>query len=177
LLTREFRYAHARAVVVEGATHATSVTGVSTMLLALGIVLNIVGLGFFCWVLFTLAIYALPFFVGMTVGLYAHESGTGPLGAIGFGIVAAAFVLVIGQTIFSLVRTPILRIAVALMFAVPAALAGYYATFGLSGLTMTSDPWRQVFAVIGAIVIGATAWTRLAASPPDGGGRGSPALS
>ena len=31
-------------------------------MLALGIVLNIVGLGFFCWVLFTLAIYALPFF-------------------------------------------------------------------------------------------------------------------
>lgn len=147
------------------------------MLLALGIVLNIVGLGFFCWVLFTLAIYALPFFVGMTVGLYAHEAGTGPLGAIGSGIVAAAFVLVIGQTIFSFVRTPILRLAVALMFAVPAALAGYYATFGLSGLTMTSDPWRQVFAVIGAVVIGATAWTRLAASPPDQGGHGSPALS
>jgi hypothetical protein len=178
LLLRKFRYSHGRAVVVvEGATHATFVTGVSTMLLALGIVLNIVGLGFFCWVLFTLAIYALPFSVGMTVGLYAHQSGTGPLGAIGFGIVAAAFVLVIGQTIFSLVRTPILRIAVALMFAVPAALAGYYATFGLSGLTMTSDPWRQVFAVTAAVVIGATAWTRLAASLPDGGGRGSPALS
>lgn len=147
-------------------------------MLALGIVLNIIGLGIFCWVLFTLAIYALPFFVGMTIGLYAHESGTRPLGAIGFGIVAAAFVLVIGQTIFSLVRMPILRIAVALMFAVPAALAGYCATFGLSGLTMTSDPWRQVFAVIGAVVIGATAWTRLAASPPaEPGGRGRPALS
>lgn len=147
-------------------------------MLALGIILNIIGLGFFCWVLFTLAIYALPFFVGMTVGLYAHESGTGPLGAIGFGIVAAAFVLVIGQTIFSLVRTPILRIAVALMFAVPAALAGYYTTFGLSGLTMSSDAWRQVFAVIGAVVIGVTAWARLAASPAGGpGGPGRPALS
>ena len=147
-------------------------------MLALGIVLNIIGLGFFCWVLFTLAIYALPFFIGMSVGLYAHESGTGPLGAIGLGILAGAFVLVVGQTIFSLVRTPILRIAIALLFAVPAALAGYYATFGFSGLTMTSDLWRQAFAVIGAIVIGATAWTRLAASPPDGPGRpGRPALS
>lgn len=146
-------------------------------MLALGIALNIIGLGFFCWVLFTLAIYASPFFVGMTVGLYAHESGIGPLGAIGLGIVVAAFVLIIGQTIFSLVRTPILRIAVALMFAAPAALAGYYATFGLSGLTMTSDIWRQVFAVIGAVVIGATAWMRLAASPPgEPGGPGRPAL-
>jgi hypothetical protein len=175
---RNFRYSRDRAVeVVEGATHAIIVTGVSTML-ALGIVLNIMGLGFFCWVLFTLAIYALPFFVGMTAGFYANEAGTGPLGAIGLGIVAAAFVLVIGQTIFSFVRTPILRIAVALMFAVPAGFAGYYATFGLSGLTMTSDVWRQVFAVIGAVVIGATAWAWLAASPPDGpGGSGRPALS
>jgi hypothetical protein len=114
----------------------------------------------------------------MNAGLYAHESGIGPLGAIGLGIVAAAFVLVIGQTVFSFVRTPILRIAVALMFAVPAALAGYYATFGLSGLTMTSDVWRQVFAVIGAVVIGATVWARLAASPPDEpGGPGRLALS
>jgi hypothetical protein len=136
-------------------------------MLALAIVLNIVGLGFFCWVLFTIAIYALPFFVGMSVGLYAHECGTGPFGAFGLGVIAAAIVLVIGQTIFSLVRKPILRIAVALAFVVPAALAGYYATFGLSGLTMTSTLWRQVFAVIGAVVIGATAWTRLAAPPSD----------
>ena len=147
-------------------------------MLALGIVLNIVGLEFFCWMLFTLAIHALPLFVGMTAGLYAYESGTGPLGAIGLGIVAAAFVLVIGQTIFSFVRTPILRFTIALMFAVPAAIAGYYATFGLSGLTMTSDLWRQVCAVIGANVVGITAWARIAASPPDGpGGLGRPALS
>ena len=114
--------------------------------------------------LLTLAIYALPFFVGMTAGLYAHGAGAGPFGAIVLGLLAAAFTLVIGQTIFSLVRTPVLRIAVALMSAVPAALAGYYATFRLSGLTITSVP--QVFAVIGAVVIGVTAWARLAASRP-----------
>jgi hypothetical protein len=177
LLSRDFRYSADRAVeVVEGATHVIVVTGVSTML-ALGIVLNIIGLGFFCWVLLTLAIYALPFFVGMTAGLYAHGAGAGPFGAIVLGLLAAAFTLVIGQTIFSLVRTPVLRIAVALMSAVPAALAGYYATFRLSGLTITSVPW-QVFAVIGAVVIGVTAWARLAASPPGGSGApGRPTMS
>ena len=81
--------------VVEGATHAIIVTGISTRL-ALGIVLYIIGLGFFCWVLFTLAVHALPCFVGVNAGLYMHQSGTGPIGAIGLGIVAAAFVLVIG---------------------------------------------------------------------------------
>lgn len=54
-------------------------------MLALGIVLNIIGLGFFCWVLFTLAIYALPFFIGMTAGLYAHGAGAGPFGALVLG--------------------------------------------------------------------------------------------
>src|SRR5260221_13497769 len=32
-------------------------------MIACGIALNLVGLGVFCWLLFTLAIYALPFFV------------------------------------------------------------------------------------------------------------------
>ena len=39
-----------------------------------GILLNIVGLGIFCWALFTLAVHALPFFVGMTAGMYTYRS-------------------------------------------------------------------------------------------------------
>jgi hypothetical protein len=31
-------------------------------MIIIGIVLSIVGLGFLCWLLFTLAVYALPFF-------------------------------------------------------------------------------------------------------------------
>jgi hypothetical protein len=41
-------------VVVEGATLATFVTGIITMLF-IGVLLNIVGLGLFCWALFALA--------------------------------------------------------------------------------------------------------------------------
>ena len=33
----------------------------STMVV-IGLVLSVVGLGFFCWLLFTLAVYTLPFF-------------------------------------------------------------------------------------------------------------------
>ena len=107
-------------------------------MLVVGILLNIVGLGFFCWVLFTLAIYALPFFIGLTAGMYAHQAGTGPLGTIALGLVARAFAVVLGQLVFSTVRAPILRITIALIFAAPAALAGYHATYGLSGLTTSS---------------------------------------
>jgi hypothetical protein len=64
-------YSQRRAVVVvEGATLATFVTGTITMLI-IGVLLNIVGLGIFCWALFALATHALPFFVATTVGIYS----------------------------------------------------------------------------------------------------------
>jgi hypothetical protein len=65
-------------VVVEGATLATFVTGTITMLI-IGVLLNIVGLGIFCWALFALATHALPFFVAMTVGIYSFQVGAGPV--------------------------------------------------------------------------------------------------
>jgi len=37
-------------------------------MIIIGILLNIVGLGVLCWALFTLAVLALPFFVGLTAG-------------------------------------------------------------------------------------------------------------
>src|ERR1700736_6610607 len=67
-------------VVVEGATLATFVTGTITMPI-IGVLLNIVGLGIFCWALFALATQALPFFVGMTMGIYSYQAGASPFGA------------------------------------------------------------------------------------------------
>jgi hypothetical protein len=61
-------------VVVEGATLATFVTGSITMII-IGVLLNIVGLGIFCWALFALAIHALPFFFGLTAGICAYQTG------------------------------------------------------------------------------------------------------
>lgn len=40
----------------------------------LGILLSIVVIGFFCWLLFTLAVFALPFFAGVTVGAWAYHT-------------------------------------------------------------------------------------------------------
>jgi hypothetical protein len=66
------------------ATLATLVTGPITMII-IGVILNVVGLGVFCWALFALAIHALPFFVGMTVGIHSFQAGAGPFGAIVVG--------------------------------------------------------------------------------------------
>ena len=61
-----FGYTFDRAVVVvEGATVTIIVTEATTMLV-IGLVLSMFGIGLFCWLIFTLAVYALPFFVGLT---------------------------------------------------------------------------------------------------------------
>ena len=130
-------------VVVEGATLATFVTGTITMLI-IGVLLNIVGLGIFCWALFALAIHALPFFVGMTVGIYSYQTGVGPFGAIVVGFVTGGFTLVVGQSAFSIARSPIVRLIIGLLFAIPAARAGYDVTLALSHIGIPSEWWREV---------------------------------
>ena len=128
------------------------------------------GIGVFCWLLYGAAIYALPFLVGAFVALRAEEAGTGPLSGIVLGISAGVLVLLIGRTAFAHARGPVLRVAIALVFAVPAALAGYSATSMLFGLASASEDWRQAFATLGAMAVGAIAWQRLAATLPPASG-------
>ncbi|MET4036679.1 MULTISPECIES: hypothetical protein [unclassified Bradyrhizobium] len=142
-------------VVVEGTTLATFVTGTITMLV-IGVLLNIVGLGIFCWTLFALAIHALPFFVGMTVGIYSYQAGAGPFGAIVVGVVAG-FTFVVGWYAVSVVRSPIVRLVIGLLFAVPAAQAGYSVTLALAHLGIPSEWWRESVGVLGAIAVGGIA--------------------
>jgi hypothetical protein len=147
-------------VVVEGATLATFVTGTITMLI-IGVLLNIVGLGIFCWALFALATHALPFFVGMSVGIYSFQAGAGPFGAIVVGFVTASFTFVVGRYAFSVARSPIVRLVIGLLFAVPAAHAGYSVTLALAHLGIPSEWWRESFAVLGAIAVGGIAWANV----------------
>lgn len=141
------------------------ITEQATML-ALAIPLGFLGIGVFCWLMVAAAIYALPCAIGVSVFLYTQQAGAGPLGAIVLGFMAGAVVLVIGRAVFALVRSPILRIAVALVFAIPAAVASYSMTLGLSGLAVPSDNFQHAFGILSAVAVGATAWLRLAASAP-----------
>jgi len=147
-------------VVVEGATVTSFVTEVSTMHV-IGIILSMFGIGLFCWLIFTLAVYALPFFIGLTAGMAAFRSGAGVLGALLVGVVTGAVTLAIGQIAFAVVRPPVLRAVIAAAFAIPAAIAGYHAVLGLSQIGVPSLVWREVFAWIGAIFIGGTALARM----------------
>ncbi len=158
-------YSQRRAVVVvEGA--AVDFARRPTTMIIIGIVLALVGLAYLCWLLFALAVYALPLFAGVTAGLATYHSGSGPIGAIIVGLIASSVTLVLGQIAFTTLRSPLIRAVIALLFAVPAAIAGYHAALGLAHIGIPADGWRQAMAVAGAIIVAATAWARMVLSAP-----------
>ncbi|NYG46194.1 hypothetical protein GGD67_003665 [Bradyrhizobium sp. IAR9] len=130
-------------------------------MLAIGFVLNTLGIGL--WAIFALAVYALPFFVALSIGMTAFQGGAGLIGALLLGTAGGALTLVLGQIAFAVTRSLTLRIAIATAFAVPAAVAGYHILFAVSHIGVPSLAWREVFACLGAACIGVTSWTRLMA--------------
>src|ERR1700740_261273 len=79
---------------------------------------------------------------------------------------AGGMTLAIGQIAFAMTRSVIIRPIIAALFAVPATLAGYQVVFAMSQVGVPSLVWREVFACLGAIVIGGAAWTRLTILTP-----------
>jgi hypothetical protein len=63
-------------------------------MLAIGLVLNTLGIGLFCWAIFALAVYALPFFVALTLGITAFQGGAGIVAALLVGTASGALTLV-----------------------------------------------------------------------------------
>ena len=149
-------------------------------MVVIGLSLSMFGIGLFCWLIFTLAVYALPFFIGLTAGIATFHSSPGALGALLVGVVTGTVTLAVGQIVFAVVRPPVLRAIIAAAFAIPAAFAGYHAVLGLSQIGVPSLVWREVFAWIGALFIGGTAWARMTvfAEPlplrPGGASRNDP---
>jgi hypothetical protein len=54
-----------------------------------------------------------------------------------------------------------MRLIIGLLFALPAASAGYDATLALAHIGIPSEWWREAFAIFGAITVGCTAWARV----------------
>jgi hypothetical protein len=159
-------YSQRRAVVVVVGGATVDFARRPTTMIIIGIVLALVGLAYLCWLLFALAVYALPLFAGVTAGLATYHSGSGPIGAIIVGLIASSVTLVLGQIAFTTLRSPLIRAVIALLFVVPAAIAGYHAALGLAHIGIPADGWRQAVAVAGAIIVAATAWARMVLSAP-----------
>jgi hypothetical protein len=159
-------------VVVEGAIvrHERLET---TAMIILAILASLTAIGLLCWLLFTLAVFALPAFVGVTAGAWAHDSGAGIAGAIVVGAIAAAMTLAVGHLLIAFVRPMWLKLVVAIAFVAPAAIAGFHATHGIVKHLMPSEAWQIAFSIIGAVAVGITAFVRVAgmATAPGPSGR------
>lgn len=127
------------------------------------IVMIVMLIGMVCVLAYTLATYALPFMLAIAAARFAYESGAGLVGAGFVALVAGAVSFSILALLFATARTSMLRIAIAVIFAVPAAVAGCALVHGVAGEFVPSPIWRQVFSVIGAIVTELSALARLAA--------------
>lgn len=132
-------------------------------MLALGLILNTVGIGLFCWLAFMLAVHALPFFVGLSAGFAAFHGGAGITGALLVGLAAAALTAGFARLTLAIAPSVILRAVIAASFVVPAGFAGYYLVFGISQFAVPSLFWRDIFSLIGATFVAMATWTRISA--------------
>lgn len=110
-------------------------------MIIIGILASLAAIIVLCWLLFTLAVFALPLFAGISIGLWANSTGAG-LGGVVVGALATAATFGLFQVLLLLVRRAWLKLLVLLVFVAPAAIAGYHATFGIVKLTVPSETRR-----------------------------------
>ena len=137
------------------------------MILALALCLSAAAV--LAWLIFALAVYALPVAAGGLAAALAYSSGAGLPGAAIVGLVSGAFVFAAGQLALEHSRSPVARSVILALYTVPAAVAGFAIVESIAARFVPSSGWQIVFAGIGSVVVAASAWARLTAFAPPGG--------
>jgi hypothetical protein len=135
-----------------------------TIMITAVMLMSVVLVGILCLVAYTLATYGLPLMLGFAAARFAYHTGSGAIGACFIGVIAAAAAFGVFSVLFATLRSPILRLMVALVFAAPAAIAGYALVHGVTYEAIPSAIWRQIFCIIGGVLVGVSALMRLAGS-------------
>ena len=99
---------------------------------------SITAIAALCWLLFTLAIYALPALGGVAAGMWAYQTGAGLPGSVLVGLVGAGLVFGLAQFLILFARPMWVKLAVALAFVAPAAVAGFHATQAAAAPSVSS---------------------------------------
>ncbi len=120
-----------------------------------------IAIALLCSLLMTLTIYALPFYVGLTVGVWAHSNGTGLIGTTAAAIVAGIATLVVLHLLIATAQSPVLRAGLGLVFTAPAAFAAYHAVHGIMSTTMPASTWSVSLSLLGAAIVGLVAWLQI----------------
>jgi intracellular septation protein A len=118
--------------------------------------------GTLCVLAYRFAVHALPIVLGFQIAHVVFGTGAGLIGAGIVGLVSGAVAFGLLSVIFVSVKSPIVRVIIGLVFALPAAGAGYALMAGMTASAVPSEIWRQIFCIVGAVLVGAAAFTPLA---------------
>lgn len=121
------------------------------------------------WLLFRLAAFALPVYAAVGAGLFVHEQGYGIVAMLLAGFTTGLIVHLAGQAVFASVRSPLLRLLIALLFAMPAGFAGYQAMTGLLRLLIYDRRWASCLVIAAGLATASAAWRSLAGTAPASG--------
>ncbi|MXP30163.1 hypothetical protein GRI58_15240 [Porphyrobacter algicida] len=110
--------------------------------------------------LFSLAIYALPLWVGGAAAQSIWQAGATWTSAAAAGLGAAFFALVLAH-LRARSRSIVLRAAIAGLFALSAAIAGYYAAHGLAVAMLPGGIITILLSLASAALIGGAAGLRI----------------
>jgi hypothetical protein len=125
------------------------------------IIMSTVLIGTLCVLAYRLAVYALPVMLGFAIARIANQTGAGLISASIIAFVAGAVAYGILSVLFLSLRSPAARIAVGLIFALPAAGTGYALISGISANMIPSELWRLMFCILGGLLVGSAAFARL----------------
>ena len=123
-------------VVVESASFALVVKEDAMLI---GITLILVAIALCCALLFRLSIYALPLFVAFAAASATFHNGYGIIAALVAAVLAAIATIAIAQIALGLAKSDLARAAIGLVFALPAAFAGYHAVHGIAVATLPAS--------------------------------------
>lgn len=127
--------------------------------------LTLIGVGFFIYLLFAAASYAMPLLAGLSAAFAASHAGAAGSTAMLLGIAVFMAVIAAGRMAGTLMPSRLSQSVIMLLFAVPAAIAAFQVAS--SFLTLTGGgKWGAIPAVAIAVATAVTAASRQSTSPP-----------
>lgn len=126
-----------------------------------GLVLSLTGIALFAWAMLRLAVYALPVGLGFMAFLWAAGGEPGLAVGIVLGPAVGVVAFLAGRLLIASRLPALLRTGVAILFALPAGIAGHSVVSALMRLGGAGSNAATVVAVIGGIVIAGAALASL----------------
>lgn len=130
-----------------------------TFMIILGAVAGV----YLLWLMFRLAALALPVYAGIAAALLLRDANHGYIEAIAAGLVVGGAIWFAGNALLAIARSPLLRLAVAALFAVPAGFAGYLLAYSVAELASADGAMLLGVSLAGAAATAAASWSSLSA--------------